>query len=84
MFLSYIIRTLYYRFEIESTYLKTFILVSTVASGIINNSSRIIFYLRFKKSGISFWRSIISTFLPNQVSFHSFSFLSTKYYDISA
>ena len=52
--------------------------------GILNNSTRIIFYLRFKKSGISFFDSFISTLLPNQVSFHSFSFLSTESCDISA
>ena len=49
-----------------------------------NNSSQIIIYFFFKKSGISFLDSLSSILLPNQASFHSFSFLSTESCDISA
>ena len=58
--------------------------VIIVNSGILNNSSRIIFYFLFRKSGILVLTSFTSTLLPNHVSFHSLSFLSTDSCDISA
>ena len=49
-----------------------------------DNSSQIIIYYLFKKSGISSLAFFISILSPNQVSFHSFNFLSTESCDISA
>ena len=48
----------------------------------IINTSRIITYYLFKKSGISSLTFLISILLPNQASFHSFSFL-LRYFSIN-
>ena len=58
--------------------------VIIVNSGILNNSSRIIFYFLFRNPGILFLTSFTSALPENQVSFHSLSFLSTESCDISA
>ena len=58
--------------------------IITVNSGILNNSSRIIFYFLFRNPGIFVLVSFTFTLLPNHLSFHSLSFLSTESCDISA
>ena len=58
--------------------------VIIVNSGILNNSSRIIFYFLFRNPGILFLTSFTSALPENQASFHSLSFLSTESCDISA
>ena len=60
------------------------ILVIIVNSDILNNSSRIIFYFLFRNPGIFVLASFTFTLLPNHLSFHSLSFLSTESCDISA
>ena len=62
------------------------IAATSYSYSISSKTSRIIFYLVFKNSGIlsvDFF-TLIFWLLPNHVSFHSFNFLSTVSCDISA